>query len=213
MDKTGAAFEFWASLAMGIIPLLPLLLILLYRKWTGEIFQWLLLGCLIALFQFLLTLAGPAGTFALNIGQLASFVVWIALFRSATLLSTHRVRFNYFLVAYLSVRVTSYALAGTGYLADEFALFQSAVIVFAATLALAREMNRHFLFIFNEPAFWIAAGLLVFHLIGGPIVAMPGWRTNAGPYIGLLLLALTIIQYACFTCAILVRTSPPATDD
>jgi hypothetical protein len=82
------------------------------------------------------------------------------------------------LISFLSVIITIYALKGLTAYADVFTIIQAGILTVLAIAVLLQLINNRHIVLANEPAFWIAGGLLCYNGMVVLMESMAGSHSN-----------------------------------
>lgn len=162
MVKTGGIF-IALPLVVMLLSLLPVCILFVRKVAVFPILNVLRILCLFVFLQYLAVYFIQPGFPAVQAGfQLAKFTLVFYLFRLIMTSSRGKEIMNLFLVSFLSVVVTIYALKGITAFPGIITLIQSALLTALAFVILFQLINNRNIVMINEPAFWIAGGSLCY---------------------------------------------------
>jgi hypothetical protein len=168
MLQTGNIFTDILSIVSVLFPLLPAGIIFLKKTYRNEALNFLMILCLLNFVKNLLLFVPQLNTASQNvftsIFTLLEFVLLIQIFKQVLPEEIKRIT-NIFLIAFLSVIITSYLLESTNQRFYALEIVKNIIIIFLGILCLARVIVSSNLNILNEPLFWIITGSLFYFSI------------------------------------------------
>ena len=164
MVKTGGSIFIALPLVVMLLSLLPVCILFVRKVVASAILNVLRILCLFVFLQYLTVYFIQPGYPILQTGlQLAAFTLVFYLFKLTMTSSQAKDIMNMFLVSFLSVIITIYALKGITAFAGIMTIVQAAILTLLAFVTLFQLISNRHIVMINEPAFWIAGGSLCYY--------------------------------------------------
>jgi hypothetical protein len=163
MVKTGGSIFIALPLVVMLLSLLPVCILFVRKVADSAILNVLKILCLLVILQYLTLYFIQPSSPVLQTGfKLAEFTLSFYLFKLMMTSSQGKDIMNMFLVSFLSVVVTIYSLRGIMAFPRTMIIIQAAVLTLLAFIVLFQLISNRHIVLVNEPAFWIAGGLLCY---------------------------------------------------
>jgi hypothetical protein len=163
MVKTGGSIFIVLPLVVMLLSLLPVCILFVRKVAVSAILNGLKILCLLVILQYLTLYFIQPGSPVLQTGfKLAEFTLAFYLFKLMMTSSQGKDIMNMFLVSFLSVVITIYSLKGIMAFPRTMMIIQAAVLTLLAFIVLFHLISNRHIVLVNEPAFWIAGGLLCY---------------------------------------------------
>jgi len=211
MQPTSNSFANTFYLIIALLPLAPVLLVFLQKKYDATPMNFLVIVCLLGLVKGLPDRFPLLNTdnqyITRNIISLLELVAYIQLFKTV-MSPTWRAGLNIFLVAFLSSLLTYFFLKGWERRSPGLDILESGVMVGVIIVSLLSLVRSRILQIFQSPLFWIAGGSLFYFMLfmlveGSGPCCMPAGMTPNAEY-SILLSIAGLIRYGFYIGAVLV---------
>jgi len=179
MVKTGGSIFIALPLVVMLLSLLPVCILYVRKVAITAILNVLRILCLFVFLQYLTVYFLQPGLPALQSGfQLTAFTLVFYLFKLVMPGRQAKDGMNMFLVSFLSVIITLYALKGITAFTGIITIVQSAVLTLLAFVALFQLISNRHIVMINEPAFWIAGGSLCYYGMVVFMEAIAGYSSD-----------------------------------
>lgn len=163
MVKTGGSLFIALPLVVMLLSLLPVCILFVRKVAVSAILNVLRILCLFTIVQYLTLYFIQPGSPALqNSFKLAEFTLVFHLFKLIMTSRQGKDIMNMFLVSFLSVVITIYSLKGVMAFPGIMIVVQAAILTLLAFIVLFQLISNRHIVLVNEPAFWIAGGLLCY---------------------------------------------------
>lgn len=163
MVKTGGSIFIVLPLVVMLLSLLPVCILFVRKVAISAILNVLRILCLFTILQyFTLYFIQPASPALQNSFKLAEFTLVFYLFKLIMPSKQGKDIMNMFLVSFLSVVITIYSLKGIMAFPGIMIVIQAAILTLIAFIILFQLISNRHIVLVNEPAFWIAGGLLCY---------------------------------------------------
>jgi hypothetical protein len=163
MVKTGGSIFIALSLVVMLLSLLPVCILFVRKVAVTPILNVLRILCLFVFLQYLSLFFIQPGLASLQTGfRLVTFTLAFYLFKLMMPSQAGKDIMNMFLVSFLSVVITIYALKGITAYAGIIAIIEAALLTVLALVVIFQLIGNRHIVLANEPAFWIAGGLLCY---------------------------------------------------
>ena len=163
MVKTGGSIFIALPLVVMLLSLLPVCILFVRKVTPSAILNVLKILCLLSFLQYLTIYFLQPGTPSLQTGfRLAEFTLIFYLFKLLMPAQQGKEIMNMFLVSFLSVIITIYTLKGISAYTATITIIEAALLTVLALAALTQLINNRHIVLMNEPAFWMAGGLLCY---------------------------------------------------
>ncbi|MFL5745244.1 MAG: hypothetical protein ACJ751_11290 [Niastella sp.] len=170
MVETGGSIFIALSLVVMLLSLLPVCILFIRKVAASAVLNVLKVLCLFVICQYLALFFIQPGLPTLPIVfKLVEFTLVYYLFNLLMISAQGKDILKMVLVSFLSVTITIYALKGLSAYTDVLTIIQAGLLTVLAVVILLQLINNRHIFLANEPAFWIAGGLLCYN---GMVVLM-----------------------------------------
>ncbi|SRR5579871_4871852 len=210
MSKTGNIFIDVFSFIIIFLPLLPVSIIIIQKKYKEETLIFLMILCLLYFIQNIL-LGIPQFTLnnqniIINLFSVIELMIMLLLFK-LTLPPKLKHLINFFMISFLATVITFYSLKGLNERRMGIEIIQNAAIIIVIIVVLFELISDDSLFTFNHPAFLIATGSL-FYFTVAVIINISGTndttsQTDIGPEKIILSNTANLIRFILFALAVL----------
>ena len=178
MVKTGGSIFIALPLVVMLLSLLPVCILYVRKVAAPPLLNVLKILCLFVFFQYLTLYFLQPGLPAVKPGlKLAEFTLTFYLIKLMIPSTQGKDILNLFLVSFLSVVITIYSLKGVTAYSETITIIQAALLTLLALIVLFQLISNRHTVLINEPAFWVAGGLLSYF---GMVVFMEGIAGNQG---------------------------------
>jgi hypothetical protein len=163
MVKTGGSIFIALSLVVMLLSLLPVCILFVRKVAASAILNVLRILCLFVFLQYLTLYFLQPGGPALQTGfKLAQFTLAFYALKLIVPSPQGKDILNMFLVSFLSVIITIYSLKGITAYNGIIGTIQAALLTTLALIVLFQLISNRHIVLVNEPAFWMAGGLLCY---------------------------------------------------
>jgi hypothetical protein len=161
MVKTGGSIFIALPLVVMLLSLLPVCILFVRKVAAPPLLNVLKILCLFVFFQYLTLYFLQPGLPAVKPGlKLAEFTLTFYLFKLMIPSNQGKDLMNMFLVSFLSIIITIYTLKGVTAYNGTITIIQAALLTLVALIVLFQLISNRHTVLVNEPAFWVAGGLL-----------------------------------------------------
>jgi hypothetical protein len=179
MVKTGGSLFIALPLVVILLSLLPVCILFVRKVAVSAILNVLRILCLFVILQYLTLYFIQPGSAVLQTGfKLAEFTLAFYLFKLMMTSSQAKDIMNMVLVSCLSVIITIYSTKGIMAFPRTMMIIQAAILTLLAFIVLFQLISNRHIVLINEPAFWIAGGLLCYFGMVVFIEAIAGNQSN-----------------------------------
>jgi len=214
MVQTGAiTIPYWLTILALLLPLIPAFIIFFRRAFDQESLNYLVILCLLLFIeQVVLRIPQFSSIDPAKVQpafRLGEFIVLFWLYRSTMQHNWLKELLSYFLVGFASVVITIFVNRGIDAYAVNIDMAESITLVFLSILVLLQLIRIQYIFIFQNPLFWIAGGSLSYYLMAVIIEVMSGnkiitWQDN-GTEKEALLLGFSIVRLIFYIIAASIK--------
>jgi hypothetical protein len=161
MVKTGGSIFIALSLVVMLLSLLPVCILFVRKVSITTALNTLRGLCFFVFLQHLtLTFIQPGSVIIQTGFKLAAFVLVFYLLKLIMISNRGKDIMNMFLVSFLSIVVTIYSIEGIMAFSGVINVLQAGILILLAFIALFQLIGNRQIELVNEPAFWIAGGLV-----------------------------------------------------
>jgi len=179
MVKTGGSIFIALPLVVMLLSLLPVCILFVRKVAIPPLLNVLRILCLFVFFQYLTIYFLQPGLPAVKPGlKLAEFTLTFYLFKLIIPSNQGKDVMNMFLVSFLSVVITIYSLKGVTAYNEPITIIQAALLTLVALIVLFQLISNRHTVLVNEPAFWVAGGLLSYFGMVVFMEAIAGNQSN-----------------------------------
>lgn len=189
-----------------LLSLLPVGILFVRKVSANKVLNVLNLLCLFFFFQQLINVLVQPGTPFVQTGlQLAAFTIVFYLIKLMITSSRLQQLLNMLLVSLLSITITVYATKGSAAFTEIIYVVQAAIVALLAFVVILQLINNRQIVLANDPAFWIAGGLLCYAGMSIFIEALTGFSAPVSQEIqlekDLVLSAAAVLRLILFCVA------------
>lgn len=202
-----------------LLSLLPVCILFVRKVAVSAILNVLRFLCLFTILQYLTLYFIQPGSPALqNSFKLAEFTLVFYLLKLIMTSKQGKEIMNMFLVSFLSVVITIYSLKGVMAFPGIIMVIQASILTLLAFIILFQLINNRHIVLVNEPAFWIAGGLLCYFGMVVFMEAIAGNRSDLSQQIqrekNLIITVADMMRMIIFSVAAGVagKKEPPYAD-
>jgi hypothetical protein len=179
MEKTGGSIFIALPLVVMLLSLLPVCILFVRKVAASAILNVLRILCLFVFLQYLTLYFLQPGLSSLQTGfKLAEFTITFFLFKLMMTSVQGKDLMNMFLVSFLSVVITIYALKGITAYTGIINIIQAALLTGLALVLLFQLISNRHIVLVNEPAFWMAGGILCYFGMVLFMEAIAGYQSD-----------------------------------
>ena len=216
MVETGGSIFIALSLAIMLLALLPVCALFVRKVPPRAVFNVLNFLCLFVFLRHCsLTFIQPGSQLIFKGFQLAEFALAFYLLKLMMIKGRGKELMNMFLVSFLSVIITIYALKGITAFTKAITVIQAVTLTAAALIILLQSISNRQLTWGDEPVFWITGGLLCHYgmVLFMEIIAVydAGLSQQIQQEKNLVLMGTEIIQLAFFSVAAIMASKDQST--
>jgi hypothetical protein len=163
MVKTGGSIFIALPLVVMLLSLLPVCILFVRKVAVSAILNVLRILCVFVFLQYLTLYFLQPAVPALQTGfKLAQFTLAFYALKLIVTSPQGKDVLNMFLVSFLSVIITIYSLKGITAYHGMISTIEAALLTTLALIVLFQLISNRHIVLLNEPAFWIAGGLLCY---------------------------------------------------
>jgi hypothetical protein len=178
MVKTGGSIFIALPLVVMLLSLLPVCILYVRKVTVPPLLNVLKILCLFVFLQYLTIHFLQPGLPAVKPGlKLAEFTLTFYLIKLMIPSNQGKDLMNLFLVSFLSVIITIYTLKDVMAYNETITIIQAALLTLLALIVLFQLISNRHTVLVNEPAFWVAGGLLSYF---GMVVFMEAVARDQG---------------------------------
>ena len=206
MVKTGGSIFIALSLVVMLLSLLPVCILFVRKVPLKAVFILLKILCIFVFFQTITLNFIQPGSVLIETGfKLAEFSLVFYLFKLMMVSNQGKHMMTMFLVSFLSVLITIYAVKGITAFSEIITVVQAGILTLLAIIILIQLINNRRIEMTSEPVFWITGGLLCYFGMVLFMEALAGYDLNLSQQIqnekNLVLSLANIIRFAFFIVA------------
>lgn len=221
MAKTGIGLLEILALIAILLPLIPVFFIFIQKSYKQDVFNLLMVLCIITFIQNLLFFIPGiySGDFLFMTAtfQLIDFIILVILLKRVITGRWIHESMKILLVSFVSVVITLYSLQKIQIYFNSIELVQAVLLMAITLIALFQLIMSQDIRIFLSPLFWIAAGTFFYYTMFFITQSLPEYNPTVSgiPYQQkkILLLIIILIQYIFYTIAVKVSGNKKTEND
>ncbi|THU31975.1 hypothetical protein FAM09_27715 [Niastella caeni] len=214
MVETGGSIFIALPLVVMLLSLLPVCTLFVRKVAVSAILNVLRILCLFVFLQYLTLYFIQPGSPALYTScKLVEFTLVFYLFKLMIPSGQGKDIMNMFLVSFLSVVITIYSLKGIMAFPGIMTVVQAAILTLLAFVVLFQVISNRHIVLINEPAFWVAGGLLCYFGMVVFMEAIAGYQSGLSQQIqqqkSIIIMFADIMRMIIFVVAVSVAGKQP----